>query len=134
MKTQFVPISGFEHYGVSSDGSIYNSRTERYIFGSVNAHGYRYVTLCDRGRKRKVCNHTVVAEAFVICRGKKCTQVDHINGDKTDNRHTNLQWATPRTNIRRAIRMGNHPASPLWQAKHNKRSPFRTTRYQRSKR
>ena len=132
IKKPVVPVLDFPHYEVSSDGKVFNTKTGRRLFGTRNFHGYIYVELHDRGRIRQVCIHTLVAEEFVPRSSPDCIQVDHINGDQCDNRCYNLEWVTPRTNIHRAISMGNHPASPLWQAKHKKAGPWKTIRHRES--
>ena len=128
----FVPIKDFPHYLISPAGRIYNTRRGRFIHGSRNHHGYIYVQLRDYGHERNVGIHILVAEAFLIRRHASCIQVDHKDGIKTNNWSSNLEWVTPMENIHRAIHMGNHNTTPLWQAKHKGRSPYWTERYRRS--
>jgi hypothetical protein len=49
--------------------------------------------------------HRLVAEAF-LGKGKKCEQVNHKNGVKTDNHVNNLEWCTGKENVRHAYRLG----------------------------
>lgn len=83
-------------YLVSDQGRIMNALTGESLEGNVNK-GYRRVLLTVEGRKvnRRVCR--LVALAFVP-NGEGLPYVDHVNGDRTDDRACNLRWVTAREN------------------------------------
>lgn len=108
-------ILGWEDYWVTRGGEVY---TERYrkmdgvikkVSQIVIPPGYVHVSLWNEGEeKRKFCLvHRLVAGTF-IPNPEKLREVDHINGDKEDNRVENLRWVSHRENIGMAMaRMGN---------------------------
>lgn len=49
--------------------------------------------------------HRMVAEAFVP-RREGCREVDHIDGDKTNNHASNLRWVTREENMQAAQALG----------------------------
>jgi len=67
---------------------------QRYI--SINLYLY--------GEKKTLSIHRLVAESFIPNVGNK-SQVNHINGDKKDNRSINLEWNTPSENSLHAYRL-----------------------------
>ena len=60
--------------------------------------------------------HRMVAETW-IANPNHYEQVNHINGDKTDNRAENLEWVTQSQNMRHAYRTGlnkgRHKGTPI---------------------
>lgn len=66
--------------------------------------GYIYVDLWNiSGRTHRV--HRLVAKAF-LTPDKSRPDVNHKNGDKTDNRLENLEWCTKSENAQHAIETG----------------------------
>ena len=78
---------------------------ERIKKTSKNGAGYLALTLSKYGGEKKFQVHNIILKTFVKNpHGKKCC--DHINAIKTDNRLTNLRWATYSENIKHAYKLG----------------------------
>lgn len=71
----------------------------------TNRDGYRVIYGQTDGIRWGEFQHRLLAECF-IPRRDGCDQVNHINGDKSDNRLENLEWVTPSENASHAIRTG----------------------------
>jgi len=104
---------GFEgYYEVSSLGRvrsldrIANSRSPRLVKGRTlktpcNSDGYPTVKPHIKGRGTSEKVHRMVAKAFLENTGDK-EQVNHIDGDKSNNAINNLEWCSARENVRHA--------------------------------
>jgi hypothetical protein len=112
MIEEFKWIKGFEGlYKVSNFGRIYSvqrydklNRLRGGIFVSTRKtpFGYIIVSLNKDGKQYTFFLHRLVAKAFIANPLNK-PEVDHINGDKTDNRVVNLRWCTKSENIRNPV-------------------------------
>lgn len=98
-------VKGYEgRYQVSDLGRVRNSRSGR-LLRQKDARGYLGVTLFKRDARFFTGVHRLVAAAF-IRPPLPGEQIDHIDGKKQNNCVDNLEWVTPKENIRRSIAGG----------------------------
>ena len=102
----WVPVKGYEgRYEVSDMGRIrnlnyYGSGRSAILNLSAKTR-YLKVTLVDNdGKCKTYWVHQLVARAFLSTPEEGQNQIDHINGVKTDNRVSNIRWASPKENSR----------------------------------
>ena len=100
-------IEGFSGYQVSNYGRVKNNKTGK-ILKPYLTRGYLRVSLYnDSGRKCKLV-HRLVAEAFLPNPNNK-SDVNHINGCKTDANVCNLEWVSASENMSHAHNNGLRP-------------------------
>lgn len=80
-------------YTITDDGRLYSNRSGKWLKPNTDKYGYLYYITSINGRRKTVKSHRAVAECFIDNPENKPT-VDHINGNRKDNRVCNLRWAT----------------------------------------
>lgn len=109
-------ITGFSGYFVSDVGEIFTTKQGPFRKRKLSINRYGYNTLSmfnDQGKTKHALVHRVVAKEFIPNPENK-QQVNHINGIKTDNRVTNLEWVTPKENDTHARKLGLKTCETLY--------------------
>lgn len=86
---------------------------------TVNRDGYMTTKLCKDGKCLRRTVHRMVAKAFLE-NPDNLSQVNHIDGDKTNNQVDNLEWISPSGNIIHAYATGLMNTEHLKGEKNNK--------------
>lgn len=113
---QWIDIEGYEGlYQVSNLGSIrslyrFNKAQNRLYKGKIRTlcfdrRGYNILVLCKEGTQKTFKVHRLVAHHFITNTNNK-TEVNHIDGDKTNNHVNNLEWCTPSENVKHSYKIG----------------------------
>lgn len=90
---QYKTVTSYPNYEVSNTGSVRNKRTGRVLKPQLLTKGYLGVRLYEGGNGKTLKIHRLVALAFVPGHFL-WAQVNHIDGDKTNNNYSNLEWCT----------------------------------------
>lgn len=106
-----VPIGGYPGYWVSSAGEVFSTKQDVFktLAQTPTCNGYPAVCLSKGGKHSTTHVHRIVASAF-CSKPEDATQVNHIDGDKNNNRADNLEWCTAAENLQHAKESG------LWAA------------------
>lgn len=87
-------ILGLEgKYAVTEDGKVYSYYKKGFMKTRTQRDGYLLVNLCIQGKQKTFQLHRLIALAF-LDNPDDLPQVNHKNGDKTDNRVENLEWCS----------------------------------------
>lgn len=95
-------IKGYEGlYQVSNLGRV-RSKT-KLLHLNTNTYGYKHVTLSKGNVKKTILVHRLVASSFIE-NPIGLPQINHKDGDKSNNTVGNLEWVTQGENNRHAIK------------------------------
>ena len=87
-------------YFVTEDGNVYKKGKE--ISQSKMTRGYLSVSLYQNGKMKTHYVHRVIAEVYIHNIENK-PLVNHIDGNKFNNKVTNLEWCTYLENSRHSV-------------------------------
>ena len=101
-------IQGFQNcsdYIIYDDGRLYSKKTSKFLKPLKDTKGYFYYDLRYAGAKYKCPKvHRLVMLAF--SEDIRSEQINHIDGDKSNNHISNLEWCTNRENRTHALQNG----------------------------
>jgi hypothetical protein len=105
---KWIDIDGYNGlYQISNFGRVKSLKglTERILKQNINKYGYKVVYLSKDSKKKTISIHRLVAHGFIE-REKNKLHVNHIDGNKTNNHVSNLEWVTPKENTLHALEHG----------------------------
>jgi hypothetical protein len=97
-------VANGDYYEVSDTGLVRNTISNKYLKPRTKRE-YPQVVLCFEGGRRDYNIHRLVALTFLPTKAHGL-QVNHIDGNKANNKITNLEWVTPRENTAHAFASG----------------------------
>ena len=90
-------VPGWPCYSVSDLGDVRRDKSGRILAGGKDKDGYRQVILSYKGKRKGIKVHRLIALTFIPNPDNK-PMVNHIDGNKTNNCVSNLEWVTNQEN------------------------------------
>lgn len=98
---RFIPIANHEMYSINENGEIHSGKLDIILVQRTNINGYKVAAL----DKEQLLVHRLVALHF-IPNPYQYEQVNHKDGDKTNNYVGNLEWCSASQNAQHALKTG----------------------------
>ncbi len=99
-----MKINNYPNYTIDKNGNIFLANG-RIKLPSKDKKGYMHITLSNNGIRKTFLVHRLVAEHF-IHNPNNLSQVNHIDGNKSNNNVNNLEWVTSSDNITHSFNNG----------------------------
>ena len=97
-------------YYVTDDGRVWSDVSKKFMKKYLDKDGYEKVELRSSDLPPKKCHrysvHRLIMENFFPFEGMEDYQVNHIDGNKTNNALINLEWVSCTENIHHAMITG----------------------------
>lgn len=106
MKEVWKKVINYEdRYEVSNYGNVRSTINNRNkVLNKIKKkNGYYGLTLCKNNKKKNFLIHRIVAESFL---GKSDLHVNHKDGNKLNNKISNLEYVTMHQNMQHASKNG----------------------------
>lgn len=106
---ELYPIKGFEEEGyfITECGRVFSKKSGKIEEVTYSDEVYKRVYLYKNGKQDRYRVHRLVALNFVNNPNpEEYTKVNHLNGDKYDNRKQNLEWTNNKGNTVHAVKTG----------------------------
>ena len=124
-------IKDFPNYYITDVGDVYSRVVEKHnnpnnritkLVPQRNTRGYLQIGLTRNKKYYSKKIHRLVAETFLPNTENK-PQVNHIDGDKTNNNVSNLEWVTASENLLHSYNVLNRKKPTTWLGKTGRNNP-----------
>ena len=104
---KILKIDGLrKEYWLYDNGDLWDVECQRMKTKIPHKKGYYKYSFWINGKEKKIFIHRLVLMTFNPVDGMEKLQVNHIDGDKSNNNLSNLEWCTQSENQKHAFKMG----------------------------
>lgn len=94
-----------DNYMINKKGEVKSRKTNKILKPVKIKNGYYTYNLCRNGKQKTYLAHRLVANNF-IPNTEGYNEINHKDGDKSNNNVNNLEWCSRSHNLKEAYKLG----------------------------